>query len=68
MRTLQMYPKDITLVCEFSLTDLVKLRAVMDMVTVNFNAEKPEEVEIKDFFVNNFLEFLDYNIKEATGA
>ena len=63
-----MYPKDITIVCEFSLTDLVKLRTVMDMVTVEFNADKPEEVEVKEFFVNNFMEFLEFTIKEATGA
>jgi hypothetical protein len=68
MRTLQMYPKDITVVCEFSLTDIVKLRTVMDMVTVEFDKDKPEEVKVKDFFVNNFMEFLEFTIKEATGA
>lgn len=68
MRILQMYPKDITFLCEFSLTDLIKLRAVMDMVQINFDKTKPEEVEIKDFFVNNFMDFLEATIKGATDA
>lgn len=61
-----MYPKDITLLCEFSLEDLIKLREAMNMVQVNFNAESPDEVEIKDFLISNFMQFLDSAIRGAT--
>jgi hypothetical protein len=66
MRILQMYPKDITLLCEFTVSDLMKIRGAMDMVQVNYNAGKPEETELKDFLTINFMQFLDTAIKGAT--
>jgi len=66
MRILQMYPKDITFICEFTLSDLAKLRTAMDMITVNFDQTIPEEVEAKDFLVDNFVKFLEETIKGAT--
>ena len=68
MRLLQMYPKDITVICEFSIVDLMKLRKAMDMVEVQFNQMNQEEVEAKDFLTINFMEWLDTCIKEATNA
>jgi len=68
MRTIQMYPKDITIVCEFSATDLMKIRKAMDLIEVQFDRNKPEEVEAKDFLTINFMEWLDATLKEVLDA
>jgi hypothetical protein len=63
-----MYPKDVHFLVEMSLVDILKLRKAMDLVEVQYNQMIPEEEEAKDFLVGDFMDWLNFCIKEAGDA
>jgi hypothetical protein len=50
--------RDIFFITEFSFKELKMICDAMDMVTVDFDATIPEQVEAKDYFVGDFYLFI----------
>lgn len=49
---------------EMSLEDMKKLQLALNLVTVNFDGEKPEEVEATEYMTEKFYPALSAIIKE----
>ncbi len=50
--------RDIYFVTEFSLQEIMLLNKAMSMITVDFDGNKKEEQEAKDYFVDTLYPFI----------
>jgi len=53
---------------EFSLTDLTKLRDVLDMVTIDYDGKCDKDRELAEFLTGEFYPQLDKIIKQIQGT
>ncbi|MFW6364429.1 MAG: hypothetical protein ACOCZ4_00340 [Bacteroidota bacterium] len=51
-------PRDIFFVLDLSLQEIIKLDKAMSMITIDFDGNKKEEQEAKDYFIENFYPFI----------
>ena len=51
-------PKDVYATVDFSVAELKKIKTAMDISTVNFDGNEPEQVEAKNYYLEKFYPFI----------
>ncbi len=54
-KILSIEPRDICFIFELTLKEIVKLNTVANMMVIDFDGNKEEEVQAKDYFINDFF-------------
>lgn len=71
MRFIQSIPRDITVLMEFSLTELIALQTILDNMEFQYNGQDKTHVDAKIYLEEvlypNLTKLLDEVIDDATG-
>lgn len=54
-KILSIEPRDICFIFELTLKEIIKLNTVANMMVIDFDGNKEEEVQAKDYFINDFF-------------
>ena len=65
MRILDVVAKDVYVLMEMSLSELEKVKFLLDNAEINYNKDIPEEAEAAEFLHANFYPFLEQTIKQV---
>lgn len=63
MRNLEIIPEDILVVAEFRVSEIKMLQEAMNNCTVELNLTDPKQKKIHDFFVSDFMNWINGTIR-----
>lgn len=63
MRNLEIVPEDILVVAEFRVSEMKLLQQAMSNTTVSLNMSDPEQKKVHDFFVGDFMNWINSTIR-----
>ena len=63
MRNIEIFPDDVVIVTEFRMSELKKIQRAMVNTTVALNLSDPDDKEAHDFFVGNFMNWINSTLK-----
>ena len=66
MQVIDVAPKDIHILIDFSLKDLLNLKIILDNTTFNFDGDNTNHVEAKEFLEGPLYQITTSTIKELT--
>ena len=66
MRIVDIAPKDIHILVDFSLKELLNLKLVMDNMSFDFDGSNPSHIEAREFLEGPLYQIVTSTIKELT--
>jgi hypothetical protein len=67
MRVIDVYPKEIHVVFELDLPEVLKLQKVLSMVEIKYDSTIEDEREAAIYLTNGFYPFINEIVQKVTG-
>ncbi len=68
MKVIDVAPKDIHILVDFSLKELLSLKLILDNMSFDFDGTKESHINAKDFLEGDFYHVINSTIKELVNG